>query len=170
MCSSDLDWRYLFKGGDAVDIQLGAAPKPGPLEAGDVRIVIAPGAAPGSVTVMGMWGKAPAAFTAEPQLYKSPVRTVSFEHVSLLHSARVHVEKTATAYTVQAAIPWQELGLTAPAAGVTRRGDIGVLRSDAGGQRTVLRRFLFNQHTSVTMDAPTEAEIEPPYWGTFQFK
>ena len=163
------DWRYLFKGGDAIDIQLGAAPKAGPLAAGDVRIVIAPSGTPGEVTVVGMWGQPPAGVTPVPQLYKSPVRAVNFGHLALIPGARVKVETTATGYTLQAAIAWKDLGLAAPAAGTTHRGDIGVLRSDAGGQRTVLRRFLFNQHTAVTMDAPTEAEIEPQYWGLLKF-
>ena len=97
------------------------------------------------------------------------MREVPFERVALLPGAACAVEKTGAGYVAKVSVPWKELGLTAPAGGATLRGDVGVLVSDDGGQRTVLRRFLFNQNTAITMDAPTEAEIEPQYWGLLKF-
>jgi hypothetical protein len=139
------------------------------VQPGDVRIVIAPAANEKGFVAFGMWPKVAGGVAKEPQLYKSPVREVPFERVALLPGAECAIEKTGTGYVAKVSVPWKELGLTAPAGGATLRGDVGVLVSDDGGQRTVLRRFLFNQNTAITMDAPTEAEIEPQYWGLLKF-
>jgi hypothetical protein len=163
------DWRYAFKGGDALDIQVGLGGEAKPVQPGDVRIVIAPAANEKGFVAFGMWPKVAGGVAKEPQLYKSPVREVPFERVALLPGAECAIEKTGTGYVAKVSVPWKELGLTAPAGGATLRGDVGVLVSDDGGQRTVLRRFLFNQNTAITMDAPTEAEIEPQYWGLLKF-
>jgi sugar lactone lactonase YvrE len=164
------DWRYAFKGGDALDIQLGEGTEAKPVQPGDVRVVIAPAANEKGFVAFGMWPKVAGGGAAEPQLYKSPVREVPFERVALLAGVECHIEKTDKGYIAKISIPWKELGLKAPAKGATLRGDVGVLVSDDGGQRTVLRRFLFNQNTAITMDAPTEAEIEPQYWGLLKFE
>jgi hypothetical protein len=164
------DWRYAFKGGDSLDIQLGEGTEAKPVQPGDVRVVIAPAANEKGFVAFGMWPKVAGGGAAEPQLYKSPVREVLFERVALLVGVECHIEKTDKGYIAKISIPWKELGLKAPAKGVTLRGDVGVLVSDDGGQRTVLRRFLFNQNTAITMDAPTEAEIEPQYWGLLRFE
>jgi hypothetical protein len=163
------DWRYAFKGGDALDIQIGLGGEAKPVQPGDVRIVIAPAANAQGFVAFGMWPKVVGGIAKEPQLYKSPVREVPFERVALLPGAACAVEKTGTGYVAKVSVPWKELGLTAPTGATTLRGDVGVLVSDDGGQRTVLRRFLFNQNTAITMDAPTEAEIEPQYWGLLKF-
>ncbi len=164
------DWRYAFKGGDALDIQLGIGGEAKPVQQGDVRIVIAPAANEKGFVAFGMWPKVAGGIAAEPQLYKSPVREVRFERVALLAGVECRVEKTDKGYSAKVSIPWKEIGLAAPAKGATLRGDVGVLVSDDGGQRTVLRRFLFNPNTAITMDAPTEAEIEPQYWGLLKFE
>lgn len=163
------DWRYAFKGGDALDIQLGLGGEAKPVQPGDVRVVLAPAANEKGFVAFGMWPKVAGGITPEPQLYKSPVREVRFERVALLSGIDCQVAKTEQGYSAKISIPWKELGLKAPAKGVTLRGDVGVLVSDDGGQRTVLRRFLFNKNTAITMDAPTEAEIEPQYWGLLKF-
>ena len=163
------DWRYAFKGGDALDIQVGLGEEAKPVQPGDVRIVIAPAATEQGFVAFGMWPKVAGGVAKEPQLYKSPVREVPFERVALLPAAACAVEKTGAGYVAKVSVPWKELGLAAPTGGTTLRGDVGVLVSDDGGQRTVLRRFLFNQNTAITMDAPTEAEIEPQYWGLLKF-
>ena len=163
------DWRYAFKGGDALDIQVGLGGEAKPVQPGDVRIVISPAATEQGFVAFGLWPKVASGVAPEPQLYKSPVREVPFERVALLPGATCAIEKTGTGYVAKVSVPWKELGMTAPASGTTLRGDVGVLVSDDGGQRTVLRRFLFNQNTAITMDAPTEAEIEPQYWGLLQF-
>lgn len=168
--NTSTDWRYAFKGGDAVDIQLGLGSETKPVQPGDLRVVIAPASNERGFVAFGMWPKLVGALTAEPQLYKSPVREVRFERVALLPGVECKLEKTEKGYLAKISIPWKEIGMTAPAKGATLRGDAGVLLSDDGGQRTVLRKFLFNQNTAITMDAPTEAEIEPQYWGLLKFE
>ncbi len=168
--NTSTDWRYAFKGGDAVDIQLGPGNQTKPAQPGDVRIVIAPSDNAKGFVAFGMWPKVGGGIAAEPQLYKSPVREVNFERVALLPGVECRIEKSKTGYIARVSIPWKELGLTAPVKGGVLRGDIGVLVSDDGGQRTVLRRFIFNKNTAITMDAPTEAEVEPQYWGLMKFE
>jgi hypothetical protein len=114
--NSSSDWRYAFKGGDALDIQLGLGGEAKPVQPGDVRIVIAPAANEKGFVAFGMWPKVAGGITAEPQLYKSPVREVRFERVALLSGVECQVEKTDEGYSAKVSIPWKELGLAVTAA------------------------------------------------------
>ena len=83
------DWHYCFKGGDAVDLQLGAA-TPGTddkrtPQQGDVRVMVAPGDGNG-FTVVGMWSKVPAGMAKEPQRYQSPTGEESFRAGGLVEA------------------------------------------------------------------------------------
>jgi hypothetical protein len=92
------DWRFAFKGGDAVDIQLGAPGGEGKRrnQAGDVRVMIAPTVDGKGCRVLAMWPVVRAAMAKEPQLYKSPTGEESFERVALLQ-AECGIQKRAAA-------------------------------------------------------------------------
>ncbi len=162
------DWHYLFKGGDAVDIQLGAMnltpDQKRKTQPGDVRVMIGPGAGDGC-TVVGMWGRVPAGMAKEPQRYQSPVGEERFERVAQLPGVTCKLTRTADGYTLVAVIPWSELGLTLPTKGTQLQGDVGVLLSDGSGVRTTGRRYLFNQETTITNDVPSEVRVESDKWG-----
>ena len=55
-------------------------------------------------------------------------------------------------------------------AGQTLAGDVGILFSDPGGTRTVLRSYWSNQDTGITADVPSEARLQPANWGLLQFE
>ncbi|MCG3148202.1 MAG: hypothetical protein PCFJNLEI_01645 [Verrucomicrobiae bacterium] len=164
------DWRYDFKGGDAVDIQLGADRKVGKdFLPGDVRVVIAPDDGPTGFNAVALWKRVPPGLTAEPWTYRSPVAEETFERVALLKNVRLDVTKTATGYVAEVTIPWNELHVR-PAAGQKWRGDLGVLLSDQSGTRTVLRRYLFNKDTNIVDDVPAESRLAPANWGRLEFE
>ena len=159
--NSAADWRFLFKGGDAVDIQLGAG-IPGPL-----RVMIAPDETGKGCRAVAMWKALPPGMSAEPMLYKSPTGQESFERVALLPQVRCSVRKSAKGYSVAAAIPWSALGLAAPGSGgaAALRGDAGVLLSDTSGALTIRRRYRFNQDTAIVNDIPSEVRLRSDTWG-----
>ncbi|MCC7519450.1 MAG: hypothetical protein IT578_09725, partial [Verrucomicrobiae bacterium] len=105
------DWRYDFKGGDSVDLQLGAN-RPAKQKAGhgflpgDVRIWIAPDSNPDGFHAVALWKRVAEGMAKESFTYHSPVAQETFERVELLKDARVTVAKTAAGYTVEATIPW----------------------------------------------------------------
>lgn len=163
------DWRFIFKGGDYLDIQLGVPnpnkDAPRSAQQGDVRVIIAPGDN-GAFTVVGMWSKVPAGMEKEPMIYQSPVAREDFERVILLEDVIVKLKPNATGYTVEAAIPWATLGMTAPTPGTTLQGDMGVIFSDKAGMQAIRRVYLFNKDTGVVNDIPSEVRVVSPNWGT----
>lgn len=120
------DWRFLFKGGDYVDIHLGVTnlattartPQPG-----DVRVMIGPGEN-GGFTVVGMWTKVPSGIAQDQMLYKSPVAQENFERVALLTDVSVKLQPTEKCYLLEAAMPWTVLGMVPPAKDAKLQGDI----------------------------------------------
>jgi hypothetical protein len=167
------DWRYLFKSGDAVDVQLGPLFKGDGKrknQAGDVRVMIAPQGDEKTCIAVGMWPKTPPGLKPEPQLYQSPTGEESFEKVSQLNNVKCAAVRKTDSYVVVAAIPWKELGMTAPAQYSQLEGDVGVLQSDGSGTRTVLRRYHFNQDTGIVNDIPNEVRVVSRNWGVLNFQ
>ncbi len=165
------DWRYCFKGGDAVDIQLGTN-VPGEtrtLQPGDVRVLLTPAPDGAGVQAVGMWPKVLAGMDKAPQRYQSPTGQQEFERVALIPHLVMKLQTAADGYTLEVAIPWRELGLSAPAPGAMLQGDVGVLLSDASGTVTTMRRYLFNTDTTVINDIPTEVRMNCGNWGKIAF-
>lgn len=158
------DWKLLFKGGDALDIQLGD--KDG---RAIVRVFVAPGAREDEFLVVGMWPITPAGMAAAPETYKSPVGQETFARVAKLDGVTVQLARRSDGYTAVVTLPWAELGMTPPALGEELRGDMGILFSDADGTRTVRRRYLFNRETSIVDDIPSEVRLAPQRWGDVIF-
>lgn len=165
------DWRFAFKSGDVLDVQLGmmnpdpnAKRRPQP---GDVRVLIVPHGDGGEL--VAMWTRVNESMTSEPMRYESPTGEETFERVALLDGGKVTIHRRDDGYRLHATIPWAKLGLTAPQRGVTRQGDVGVLLSDADGSITTLRRYLFNKDTGIVMDIPNEVRVQSHQWGTLHF-
>lgn len=158
------DWKMLFKGGDAVDVQLGD--KDGRAL---VRIFAAPGGNDGEPLIVGMWPAALKGMAPASQLYKSPVGQEIFQRVAKPDGASVSVSKGESGYTVVVAVPWASLGIDPPAAGTVMRGDLGILFSDPSGARTIRRVYIFNRETSIVDDVPSEVRLAPKSWGEVGF-
>jgi hypothetical protein len=164
------DFSRLFKTGDAVDIQLGTNPgasaKTDP-QPGDLRVVISQlGGKPVAVLMQPIDPSAP---ESAHQKYTSPVGTKSFDRVAILGSAKIFVSVLDERYIVTAEIPLADLHLTARP-GMTIRGDVGFISSNAAGTIDVARTYWSNQHTNLVNDMPIEAWLTPDQWGTFEFR
>jgi hypothetical protein len=168
------EWQRLFKTGDAVDIQIGVMnPATGKEkranQKGDVRIFLAPSQTAGKATAVAMWNRVPDGMARQDYTYVSPTGEEKFERIALLEGIDTHVSLDGKGYAVTAAIPWKELGRPTPEAGTLLQGDVGVLSSDAGGNRTALRSYLFNKDTSITFDIPNEVRVVSANWGVLLF-
>jgi len=100
--------------------------------------------------------------------YHSPVGEKVFDRVEVLAGAEVAVRTHAGRYAVEAAIPLKSIGLAAKP-GLTIRGDVGVIASDAKGRTNTARTYWANPHTSLVSDLPLEAWLCPATWGELVF-
>ena len=64
------------------------------------------------------------------------------------------------------AVPLSVLGLE-PKPGIRIKGDIGILRGN--GKQTTQRVYWTNKATAIVSDVPSEAELTPKLWGTWEF-
>ena len=158
------DFAMLFKGGDACDVMLGADPKADPKRtrpaAGDVRLLFSVmDDKPVCVLYAPVAGKA----EKKPRTFSSPTGNEEFERVVVVEDAKVVVARKEGGYLLEAGVPLAAIGL-APQPGTLLRGDVGVLFSDPGGSRTVLRAYYANRRTAIVNDIPSEARLEPQRW------
>jgi hypothetical protein len=100
-----------------------------------------------------------------PYRFVSPTGFEDYERVTVLQDARVAVQTTGEGYTLEAAIPLASIGFT-PLPGKQYGIDFGILYSDPGGARTLLRAYWANRNTTITGDIPTESRIDPASLGT----
>ena len=90
------------------------------------------------------------------QKYTSPVGTKSFDRVHVLENARLSVDVLDGRYIVTAAISWPDLHLAAHP-GVTLRGDVGFISSNAAGTIDVRPHLLGKPAHEPGHDMPSEA-------------
>jgi hypothetical protein len=111
---------------------------------------------------------------SEPVVFTSTVKSVRFDSVVDVSAdvqlasdiARDEKGRTVGA-TYEFSIPLERLGLY-PKVGQTIKGDLGVLRGD--GLRTLERSYWSNKAAGIVSDTPSEAELSPYLWGTFDFE
>lgn len=162
------EFTRLFKTGDAIDVQLSPSANNGhdPV-AGDLRIVIAElNGKPHAVLMMPI-AKVPD--SKENQLYTSPVMTHPMDKVVILSDTTIHVSKTPDGYKVEAAITLKSLDLQLQS-GMTLRGDVGFISSDATGRVNNARTYWSNKQTNLVSDLPSEAWLYPQQWGSITVK
>ena len=100
-----------------------------------------------------------------PRTFSSGViKTFIVDSVKALEQAKITVTKRGDGYTVEAAIPLADLGLTNKP-GLKLRGDFGVTYGNQAGDRTRLRSYWSNQKTGIVDDVVFELKLEPKYWG-----
>lgn len=153
----------LFKGGDAVEIQLSpAGNKTMSAAAGDVRFICAP--LSGVATVLEIREKAFGAKPFGPYTYSSPVSTYVYDQVGVTDRVKCDGVFRSGNYKLILSIPWTEIGLT-PKPGLRLRGDVGVIYSDMAGKMNVARVYWANQNTGLVNDIPNEAKLNPGAMG-----
>ena len=166
------NFRRYFKTGAAVDLHLGTRPKAAAdrtqPEAGDIRILVTRAAGkPVAVLYRPVAADAPAADAWETSTPAGG--TTAFGQVKILAGARIFVQEDANGYSVEAAIPFAELGLAAaPANGTVMKMDWGVLTT-VDGFSTNTRQYWANEIATGVSDEPTEARLEPALWGYARF-
>ncbi|HEY3397342.1 MAG TPA: FlgD immunoglobulin-like domain containing protein [Armatimonadota bacterium] len=156
------DPQKLFITGDCVDLMLATDPAADPnrreAAPGDERLLL------------GVYQDQPIAMLYRPNVpgTANPVQFMAtrIDQVRRLDKASVKFQRGEKSYTLEAAVPWSELGWSGPPAGL--RGDVGVIFSDETGRDRALRLYYYNQDTSVTADLSTEARLQPDKWGAVE--
>ncbi len=162
--------KLLFKGGGALDLQLGTDPAADPKRekpvAGDLRLLVA--RVGGKTKAMLYRQVVPG--TKEPEPFISPVKRVTIDRIDDV-SAEVQVVVSpfcpapntyADEVVYECSVPLATLGLkTAP--GMKLLGDLGVLRGN--GIETAARVYWSNKTTTFVCDIPGEVELNPSLWG-----
>lgn len=156
------DATLLFKGGDAVDIQLRPSAEAGDVRDGDVRVLVGP--ISGQTRALVMREKASGAAAEAKRTYSSPVSTRVFDSVVLDGRVKTSASMTGNGVRVVAEIPWAIVGAKG-ASGVALKGDVGFLSSDAAGEHTMLRTYFFSKNTGLVSDIPMEAKLMCESWG-----
>ena len=173
MTNSAENMRTLFKGGDAVDICLGldanASPTRNQPVEGDLRLLITRMADDRTVAVVYR-PVVPGTPAGERTRYFSAAGgEVFIDVVKVIDGAEIVVKSDEHDWTLEAAIPWKALGMTAPLVDSHLRGDVGVLLADQNGLRTVDRWYWSGKAQTTVSDEPTEARLTPGLWGELDF-
>lgn len=153
-----------FKNGGALDIMIGVNPKADakrdkPVE-GDMRLLVTKVKS----KTLALLYRAVVPGTKDPVPFSSPWRTIKLDRVD---DVSADVQLAGAEGNYELSIPLEKLGLK-PEAGQSIRGDIGILRGDGG--QTLQRVYWANKATGITADVPSEAELTPKLWGTWEFK
>ena len=156
----------MYAGGDTVDLQLGIDPaadkkRPDAVN-GDLRLSIGPLLGTNTAVLYRKVAneKAPRTF------YSGTCKGgYTMEYVKKLDDIHIVAKPIADQqYTVEAAIPLKELGITLKP-GLKIRGDFGVTFGDQVGKRTNLRLYWSNKATGIVADEVEELKMQPALWG-----
>ena len=162
------DFRYQFKRGGALDIQLGTAPdtaldRQQPVS-GDLRLLITQ--VEGKPRAVLFRQIAPHAPQGEGVLYASPIGRADFAQViEVTDKVRLTADGRGG---FGVAVPLSLLGLKSLTPGTELLGDIGLLRGD--GSTTTQRVYWNNQNTNLVSDIPGEARLSPGNWGVWKIR
>lgn len=163
--------KRLFQFGDGVDVQLGLDPKADPNRQdpvpGDLRLVLAE--VNGAPVAMLYRYRVPGEKRGEQVRFTSPVGETVIDEVRPLTAAKLKLQRQGNSWSLEAAIPWSELGAATPTENITLRGDVGALVSDPNGTTTVVRHYWSNRSNVVMSDLPSEARVLPALWGELRF-
>lgn len=155
-----------FKTGGALDVMIGADAKADPKRtkavAGDLRLIVT--IIKDKPLALLYRAVVPATDDKTRVPFSSPWRTIYFDRV---YDVTSQVHFAGKDGNFEFSIPLATLGLRADA-GVTIRGDLGVLRGS--GFQTTQRVYWSNKATGITADVPSEAELTPQLWGRWQFE
>ena len=159
----------LYWGGDTVDLQLGTDPAApagrGEAAKGDLRVSIGALAGTDTAVIFRKVAEQKHAKTFSSGVVKEYV----MDSVLTLEHAVIKVAKRGDGYTVEATLPFADLGFT-PKSGLKLGGDLGVTFGNQAGDRTRLRSYWSSQHTGIVDDVVYELMMEPKFWGELSFE
>ena len=156
----------LFKSGGALDLMIGADPAAKPNRdgtvAGDERLLVSQ--VDGKTRALLYRAVVPGTADKDKVPFNAPWHGITLDRVDDV-SAQVQLSAD-KAGNFQIAVPLAVLGLK-PQAGMKIKGDIGLLRGN--GKETTQRVYWANKATAIVSDVPSEAELTPKLWGTWEF-
>jgi hypothetical protein len=162
-------WRRAFKHGDALDVQLGLDAKadpsrrePGP---GDLRLLITRLAGRAKPAIVLYRYVVPGTPPERRVRFQSPIAETWVAEVRELNGADVFLDCERGLWRLEARVPWESLGVSAPASSARLRGDVGVLWSDPQGLVTVDRDYWSSKTRTMVSDLALEAGVIPALWG-----
>ncbi len=144
-----------FKTGGALDLMLGAVD-------GGERLLVTRVKGKTLAVLYRQKGTTP---HGAPMAFSSPWRTLRFDSVEDVSNQVELTDDGKGNYQLSA--PLVILGLN-PATGATIKGDLGILRGN--GFQTLQRVYWSNKATGIVADVPSEAELSPTLWGSFEFR
>ena len=168
LVNAQVEPKLVFKGGNCLDIQLGADPeadakrtKPAP---GDVRILVTQQKGKPFTVVYRPKVKG---FKGEPFVFTSPTGQEPFDSIEVVDSVGLRYRKGNTGFTATVSIPLDLLGWH-PGPGSTVRMDVGYIFGNEQGTSTAARAYARNSSfaAGVTNDIPNESRLTPDHWGT----
>ena len=150
-----------FKTGDECSVWLGPSAGKRAPAIGDVRLLFAPNATGDGVQVLAYRPKVAAG--ARPVAFRSPSGALTMDKLETLTNVEAKVERRADGYTVTARIPRSvvEFDLERVPFGL----DFSLNFSDPAGQRNVARLHWGRNGAANVYDLPSEARLEPEWWG-----
>ena len=158
----------LFKGGGAIDLQIGtaataAADRTKPV-LGDLRLLVTQHQGKPTATLY----RPVSDNTQHRETFTSPVQTVAIDEI-LDASPDLELKEAHTAghSFYEFSIPLKLLRLQ-PDVTKALRGDIGVIIGN--GIETTARAYWHNKRMTIVTDIPTEASLYPQHWGALRFE
>jgi hypothetical protein len=156
-----------FKTGGTLELMLGTNPNADPARqqpvAGDMRLLVTK--IEGHTKALLYRAVVPGTSAGDKVPFSSPWRTINFDKVDDISDSVQLGSDGKGNYEIS--VPLDALGLK-PVAGMKIKGDIGILRGD--GSHTVSRNYWSNKATAIVSDVPSEAELMPALWGTWEFE
>jgi hypothetical protein len=158
----------LFKGGNLLDIQLGADPDANPWRTrpapGDVRLLVT---RQRGRPVAVIYRPKVRGFTGQPVVLKSPTGQEAFDAIEVSDRVRLEYRKTPAGFSAVVTVPLSVLGW-APRPGMAVRLDLGYLFGNVTGNQCALRAYWSNSGPTAAIigDVPSESRLEPNQWGT----
>lgn len=158
-----------FKTGGCLDLMLGLdasaqAKRTSPVP-GDIRFLVT--LVDGKPKALVYRQKMAKADPARAVAFKSPVREVTFDQIDDV-SDKVQLAKDDKG-RYEVSVPLAALGWkNPPKKGQRIKADIGVLRAENGHVNA--RHYWANKATAITADLPSEAELQPGFWGELEFQ
>lgn len=156
-----------FKTGGALDLMIGVNPASNATRkqavAGDLRLLVT--LSKGKPKALLYRAVVAGVRDADKVPFSSPSRTIILDKVEDI-SAQIEFAQGGDG-NFEISVPLSVLNLK-PMAGVSVKGDIGILRGD--GSQTLSRVYWNNKATAIVSDVPAEAELTPNLWGTWRFE
>lgn len=177
--NSYADYMTVFKGGNCLDIQLGADAQADPARKepvpGDVRVLVVrqpePAKGAGKVNTLAVIYRPKVKdFKGTPITFRT-VNTITFDVIEKCPDVQLQDYRTfPNGFLAIVKVPLKVIGLT-PTAGMKIKMDLGYRFGNETGNQIGMRTYwqVNSFNSNVIYDVPCESTLEPNLWGTAVF-